>query len=152
MRVYFTKPFDVQNNFSLQQKLTSKSMIKKIFSPEGIYYLNNNKLNKVVIIDGIVTKRTINNIDFLVDNSIITYEPVCYQLSPAHISETVWVKTYTLAEDLLLMVEMGEKGKASVNDDACVNGKASVNDMYFSTDAVNFEETIRTFLLELNLC
>lgn len=146
MRVYFTKPFEVQNNFSLQKKLTSKSMIKKLFSPEGIYHLNNNKLNKVVIIDGIVTKRTINNIDFLVDNSIIAYEPACYQLSPAHISETVWVKTYTLAEDLLLMVEMGEKGKV------CVNGKACVNDIYFSTDAVNFEETIRTFLLELNLC
>jgi hypothetical protein len=141
MRIYFTNPYDnVDIIINMQNKLISKNTIKKIYSTEGIFYIINNKVNRLIIIDDPNSEKiSISNIDFIVDRSSFTYDTECYQLNPNHISETVYVQTYALTDCLQLVVE------------TCNN-----NQIYFTIDDanydINYEKHIRTFLSELNLC
>lgn len=140
MRIYFTNPSIVSIE-NIQNKLISKSTINKIYSTEGIFHIINNKLNRLIIIDDPNSEKiSISNIDFIVDRSRFTYDTECYQLNPNHISETVYVQTYFLTDCLQLVVEK------------CTNN----NEIYFIIDDasydIKYENHIRTFLSELNLC
>lgn len=132
MRVYFTTP----PAFSIENKVINKITFKKIYSTEGIFHIINNTLHRLIINDVPSEKVRINNIDFLVDRSSFTYDTDCYQLNPEHISETAYIQTYALTDNLQLVVEKGDTN----------------TEMYFTIDDIEYETHIRTFLSELNLC
>jgi hypothetical protein len=137
MRVYFTNP-SLFTLGSIERTLISNTTIKKIYSTEGIFHIINNKLNRLIINDIPQSEKfSISNIDFIVDLSSFSYDTECYQLNPNHISETVYIQTYALTDCLKLVVE---------------RSNTHTNEIYFTTDGINYETHIRTFLSELNLC
>lgn len=137
MRVYFTNPLEGMQIIKAIQTIENikKSEITQsvIYSKEGIFHIINNKLNRLIINDGSSEKTSISNIDFMIDRSSFIYGPDCYQLHPQHISETVSIQTYTLSDELQLVVENNRE-------------------MYFTINSTTYENYIRTFLSELNLC
>lgn len=138
MRVYFTNHYDnidIINN--IQNKLISKHTIKKVYSAGGIFHIINNKINRLIIADDPNSEKiNISNIDFLIDKSSFTYDVDCYQIHPKHISKTVCIQTYFLTNCLQLVLEK------------CNDGN---NELYFTTNDMNYEKHIHTFLSELNL-
>ena len=87
MRVYVLCS-ELLEHITLKATLVEKKVIKKIYSKEGIYYLSNNILYRLVNIIGELPCEQHGN-KLIVDKNTLVYEPEHYQLSPDHISEII---------------------------------------------------------------
>ncbi len=132
------------------------TVMRKIYSSEGIFYVINNTLKRAIINDLPCEKLTINNYEFIVDKSTIEYDSEWYQLNPNHISEII--TKYEVGANEVGANEVGanevganEVGANEVGTIQLFIEKThnSNDEMYFIT---NCEKNISTFLSELKLC
>ena len=126
MRVYVLCS-ELIERITLKATLVEKKVIKKIYSKEGIYYLSNNILYKLVNIVGeLPCEEYINKL--IVDKNTLVYEPEHYQLSPDHISEIITQYIYSLSDNKMQFII--EKHSDESQDEA-----------YFNTD--NYTDIIK---------
>lgn len=122
MRVYVLCS-ELIERITLKATLVEKKVIKKIYSKEGIYYLSNNILYRLVNVVGeLPCEEHVNKHKLIVDKNTLVYEPEHYQLSPDHISEIIIIHTYSLPNDnnIQFIIEQHKN-----NND---------NEAYFNTD------------------
>ena len=136
MRVYVLCSDVIETIQQLNATLTEKKVIKKIYSNEGIFYVLDNVLYRMVeIVDELPSEELkINRGKFMVDKNKIIYKPEHFQLSPNHISETVIIHTYSLPNDnnIQFIIEQHE------ND--------NMNEAYFNSDTDIIKYITDTFL------
>ena len=145
MRVYFCNKDKVIDNLEngcrlgdTYNNLINKTNVTKIFSIEGIFYVYNNTLNRVIINDLPVEKVLINNVDLLIDKSSIVYEPGWVQLNPNHVVESVTVYTYCANE-----IGPNEIGPNDKNVKFVIEKKNNIiNDVYFEVEDIDLSEDI----------
>ena len=92
---------ELNDRIIIKATLIFKKNIKKIYSKEGIYYLNNNTLHKLVNVadDLPIEEVTVNNIyKLIIDKNNLEYELEFFQLPPEHIIETIIQYTYALPD------------------------------------------------------
>jgi len=124
---------------------TNKENIIKIYSIDGIYFAMGDKLNRLDICDGIIQKTYINNMEFIVDNSTITYVSEWINLNPTHLVEHVTVYTYMLKQAVNLVIEQTHHPNDENKDNHSF-------ELYFETNNPDFEDSISSFLTVLDLC
>ena len=146
MRVYIDDNNIDDNNINIKintlllDKPYTLTSMTKIYSIEGIFHVDDNILSRVTISDVPVERKTIQGVDLIVDKSTYAYDTDWLQLHPNHICENISLYTYSLTDDLQLVIERNSKD--------CIKYK----EIYFLTNALQFEKVIGTFLSDLNLC
>lgn len=134
MRIYLSEAINVNDEFIkniiVKGTLIYKNGIKRIYSKEGIFELNNNVLNKVFSVNDIpVEKIIVCEKEFIVDKNKLEYEPELYQLSPEHICETITIYIYVFPniEHVKLIIEKHRCDK--------------YNEVYFDIDYAMLNDT-----------
>ena len=100
MRVYVLCSGLIES-ITIKATLVEKKVIKKIYSNEGIFYVNNNTLYRLVNIIGELPAEEVNIKDYklIIEKNKLIYEPECFQLPPEHISEIITEYTYSFLEN-----------------------------------------------------
>ena len=103
----------------IKATLVEKKVIKKIYSNEGIFYVNNNTLYKLdTVIDELPAEEVnIKDYKLIIEKNKVIYEPECFQLPPEHISETIMQYIYSLPENDT-MIFIIEKHVDEAHDEA----------------------------------
>ena len=147
MRLYFSDLSIAEKIDMDRLTLLHKSEITRIYSSEGIFLVNANKLTRAQIQDQSIENITIKNIELIVDKSSIKYDVDWYQINPYHIMETIDVYTYTLPTHTLPTHTVSNTQLILEKQDKHVNA------LYFLIYDNDFNnDSISTFLSDLNLC
>lgn len=154
IRIYFTN-ITLVNNSALFRALhlIEKTSVTRLYSNEGIFNIQDNKITRVKIQDQPAEPLTVHTIDFLVDKSSITDDTEWYQLSPQHIIETISVYTYACADACADTLQINKNRINLIvekHDEQIRAVYFQIDKEYFSKDDVN--NRLVTFLSTLNLC
>ena len=116
-------------------KFNNQKQKTYIYSDEGIYYFNNNKLNKINIIDLNIEKRYISNFKLLIDKSIIRKYSNNYQIPIPNKIEKIKFRYYKINNDIKFII--------------CQDIKNKIVDFYFKSKKQidNYQEIISFLLL-----
>jgi hypothetical protein len=117
-----------------------------IYSKEGIYEIEQQNTYKLIMNLENTEQKVVNNLDFLIDNTVITKECI-FQIPREHISVPLLIFTYSLEKKtyIRLVIECVEE-----------NEIIKPIDYYFkldiekSSDIINYIEDINVFLSMLN--
>ena len=83
--------------------------------------------------------------EFIIDNSTITYVSEWINLNPTHLVEHVTVYTYMLKQGVNLVIEQTHHRNDENKDNHSF-------ELYFETNNPDFEDSISSFLTVLDLC
>lgn len=123
----------------IEKYLYKQQNINYIYSEEGIYKINANKIIKLQIIDKNIENYKINNILCKIDNSIIIDECEYYQIPFIHKYIKIEKNYYSLRKNAIveLVLEFN---------------KNKIHDFYFNIKNINdnINEDILTFLFNLS--
>jgi hypothetical protein len=152
MKVYIKNIFNINKLTSIifkkQEKLNLLDKKEKlvVYSKEGIFEIDQKNTYKLIMNLENTEQKVVNNLDFLIDNTVITKERI-FQIPTEHISVPLLIFTYYLEKKtyIRLVIE-------------CVEDKESVKpiDYYFEIDTentldiINYIEDINVFLSMLN--
>lgn len=125
-------------NFDSIEKFKNKELtITNLYSEEGLFRIQNDKLFKINIIDNDFTKYSINDIDFLLDKSDIHLKLFNYKIPFNFESKKMVQIIYSLNKNSKIQLVIEH-----------INQK--IHDVYFSTnydiDNYSIKEDICTFL------
>ncbi len=122
MRIYIAKKLPQSINIENEIKYTR--IFQNIYSEDGIFKIYNERILKLESKDGNVEKRSINEIDLLIDHSKIQYKKEVFSLPFPHkmieITEVEYKKNYK--SNISLIVHYN---------------KNKIIDLFFSCDIVN---------------
>ena len=127
-------------NYNLIKKyLYNEEFIFYIYSNEGIYNIKNNKLIKLKIIDKNIHTHSINNIECIIDNSIIIDNNEHYQLPIDNVQIKIKRLYYQLRTKSLVKLILD------------IDNNNNIIDFYFDIDSINnnINEDILSFLFYL---
>lgn len=152
MKVYIKNVFNINKLSSIIVKQSEKfNLIEKkqkliIYTKEGIYEIDEKNTYKLIMNFENTEKIIINNLDFLVDKTVITKERT-FQIPTEHINVPLLILTYSLEKKnyIKLVIE-------------CLVENEIINpiDFYFiidienTSDINNYIEDINVFLSMLN--
>jgi len=122
MRIYIAKKLPQSVNIENEIKYTR--IFQNIYSEDGIFKIYNERILKLESKDGNVEKRSINEIDLLIDHSKIQYKKEVFSLPFPHkmieITEVEYKKNYK--SNISLIVHYN---------------KNKIIDLFFNCDIVN---------------
>ena len=152
MKVYIKNVFNINKLSSIIVKQSEKvNLIEKkqkliIYTKEGIYEIDEKNTYKLIMNSENTEKIIINNLDFLLDKTVITKQ-LTFQIPTEHINVPLLILTYSLEKKnyIKLVIE-------------CLVENEIINpiDFYFiidienTSDINNYIEDINVFLSMLN--
>ena len=151
IRIYFSDVSHIVGHSALH--LIEKTSLTRLYSNEGIFNIKDNKITRVKTRDQSVETLTVNTIDFLVDKSSITYDTEWFQISPEHITETIYIYSYAVAlpataNRIKLIMEKQAEQISAVYFELEASNEVS-NEV---SNEANLKNMLVTFLSTLNLC
>ena len=140
MRLCFEDIIKNINYDNLEQYKRKEIYEQYLYSSEGIFKILDKTINKMDIYDSVYNNITINNINFIIDNSSIKY--IFYDKIPYD---------HKMVKKTLLTYSLSEKSKNILIIEKTNN---IVTDMYFKTfdypDQISVKEDISTLISLLN--
>ncbi len=144
MKLYFDsiKPSQIVKYYLNDVKKTTKS-IKTIISEEGIFHINLNNIERVMIQDVPIEKISLLDLEATIDKSTIKPVETVYQIPFSHYMSDWKYSYYSLRPNALVQFVIGE-----INNE--------IKDVYFKIKenqiTSSIEQDIHAFLTKLKLC
>ena len=122
---------------NISQYISREAKRSLVYSDSGIFKILHNKIIKIRVQDGDISKITLGQYTFLIDKSEVKHEEEYFQIPVDHFVEHALITTY----------ELRPKASVKLNIETM---DGAITDMYFTTDksifSIGTKDDIITFL------